>query len=660
VNGGTELAVGVQYWDGQSDASRQGAGVHVLDAETGEQRRSFPHDGCGWELRAPESAFDTVLLAEGSPPEFGAAHGCALSNAEQDDTDPLYWFDTLTGAATSLGPGSPGDWRDVLVDRAPAADRQLVVRPVPRDHPLAAEAFSLATVEDLATGDVLMEAGVFETLAVALSSDGATVAIGGTQGFSNGAILLIDVATGEPRSLLEGHPGGNVNALFFVHGGRRLVSTDTNGRVRIWQLGETDRLVESIQTGDATVGEAALSADARRLALFSVDHARVVALDSADLAEVGVIATCDGDTELNLNTGLVVAGDQVLTRSLCAGEGSGAWQVIRDEVFDYPSGERRAMLTDRGGQAGRLSPSGRFVADQVSIPPSVGAPQGMTGSVTVTDLENGAEVAMEGLCAGNFDDGSFETDCAAPPAEPYALMSSAIRFSPNGRQVVVGADPRYGPAPGRVWDAGTGATLGSWRFAGMAFSPDGSAIATFSPRDQLLEIRETDQFTVLASRPTGRAEELYDLAFDADATTLIAVRLRDVFFYDAETLAPVGDPILGAHDAPIRHMEISDDRTMIATAGADGFVRVWSTETRELLHEISVIAGDRVQAVAFANDDKHVLATAAVGPVRIYTLDDEELLDVARRRVLREFTSGECERYFPDHPCPTLAEMRSA
>ena len=44
-------------------------------------------------------------------------------------------------------------------------------------------------------------------------------------------------------------------------------------------------------------------------------------------------------------------------------------------------------------------------------------------------------------------------------------------------------------------------------------------------------------------------------------------------------------------------------------------------------------------------------------PVLLLTLDWDELLSVARSRVTRSLTEGECEAYRVD-PCPTLEELR--
>ena len=114
----------------------------------------------------------------------------------------------------------------------------------------------------------------------------------------------------------------------------------------------------------------------------------------------------------------------------------------------------------------------------------------------------------------------------------------------------------------------------------------------------------------------------------------------------------------GLHESAITDTVMSEDGSAIATAGADGFARVWDLDTGDLLHSIPV-ADERVGSVALAGDDQNLLASTPSGPVMIYTLDVDALIESARARLVRGFTDAECLQYFPDSNCPTLEEMKS-
>lgn len=99
-----------------------------------------------------------------------------------------------------------------------------------------------------------------------------------------------------------------------------------------------------------------------------------------------------------------------------------------------------------------------------------------------------------------------------------------------------------------------------------------------------------------------------------------------IVFMDGTTLEHLAE-ITSAHDGGIAQLSMNEEGTLLATAGPDGFVRVWDVGTRALVHEIPVSDGP---VGGVATDGEHVLATiAATGELRRYTIDPDELLDIA-------------------------------
>ena len=112
-----------------------------------------------------------------------------------------------------------------------------------------------------------------------------------------------------------------------------------------------------------------------------------------------------------------------------------------------------------------------------------------------------------------------------------------------------------------------------------------------------------------------------------------------------------------AHRGRVLDAAVNPAGTLIASAGSDGFVRVWRVEDRSLYTEIGFHV-DEIANVEFINDT-HLLVTAGIGNEAIViTLDPDELLMIARDRIVRTFTPDECSR-FEINPCPTLAELKS-
>jgi WD40 repeat protein len=97
----------------------------------------------------------------------------------------------------------------------------------------------------------------------------------------------------------------------------------------------------------------------------------------------------------------------------------------------------------------------------------------------------------------------------------------------------------------------------------------------------------------------------------------------------------------------------SPDEKRLATAGEDNTAKVWDAESgKELLTLGGHLAlftvlplAPMVDASPSASEDR---------TVQVYALDISELLTVARSRVIRTLTAGECQRYFQSETCPPL------
>jgi len=114
-------------------------------------------------------------------------------------------------------------------------------------------------------------------------------------------------------------------------------------------------------------------------------------------------------------------------------------------------------------------------------------------------------------------------------------------------------------------------------------------------------------------------------------------------------------PVLKGDEGSIKDVEISPDGTVIGSAGQDGFVRTWDLASGAPLQAFSV-GEPPAQDVEFLDDDR-LLVRGYSGPILMYTLDSDRLLEIARSRVTRGFTQTECQTYHID-PCPDLAAIQ--
>jgi hypothetical protein len=119
------------------------------------------------------------------------------------------------------------------------------------------------------------------------------------------------------------------------------------------------------------------------------------------------------------------------------------------------------------------------------------------------------------------------------------------------------------------------------------------------------------------------------------------------------TGAPADDAVVvypELHSGPThRVVPIGDS---IFTSGANTQVRQWDRVTGTLLVDIPTNLGEFVHLFALP-DGETIFYADADGVLRRYLIDPDDLVEIARTRVQRDFTESECVRFFPAGDCPT-------
>jgi WD40 repeat protein len=114
---------------------------------------------------------------------------------------------------------------------------------------------------------------------------------------------------------------------------------------------------------------------------------------------------------------------------------------------------------------------------------------------------------------------------------------------------------------------------------------------------------------------------------------------------------------LPGHTSTIYALEFSPDGTLLASGSLDGVTKVWdvsnssNTAGQELHHFSGPLR--MVNFIFFSPDGKR-LGTGSYFDqiVRVYTLDNEELISIANSRLTRPFTTQECQQYLHLSECP--------
>jgi WD40 repeat protein len=328
-------------------------------------------------------------------------------------------------------------------------------------------------------------------------------------------------------------------------------------------------------------------------------------------------------------------------------------------VLDLETGEQLRTVT---GGAPALSSDGRLLAYRVveRVPVTEDADvHPRVGAVRVIDVSSGDLVTeIEVTCHTILLPADAVSDGC-----PISVGGETwdLEFSPDGR--LLGMADSYTDIV-YVWDVATGELVGQDQRPGanmraVAFSPDGRqavALTAGGDPDHRLRVYGLDPFVLVASVRVEGGNTFTEMVFTPDGALLVAASSDGtIALFDTATWEAV-DPIPARHGTTL-DVAISDSGSLIASAGEDGSVRVWNVSDRSLVTEIKLDV-DEIPNVEFI-DDTHLFVTAGFGNKAIViTLDPDELLLIARDRIVRTFTPEECARFEID-PCPTLAQLKS-
>ena len=211
-----------------------------------------------------------------------------------------------------------------------------------------------------------------------------------------------------------------------------------------------------------------------------------------------------------------------------------------------------------------------------------------------------------------------------------------------------------------IWDAGTGKkliTLPAFpdTVSQVILSPDGSQMVVFlkeGATPSLWDLSTGEKMFDLV----GHTHPLYAAAFSRDGKRLATVGQDGrAIVWDVQT----GKPLLTlpGHSSSVGVVAFSKDGTRLATGGVDGVVKVWDisegpTTGQELLN----LSGYSpfIWSLDFSSDGKYLaVGSFSDGITRVYAMQIEDLIAIARLRLTRPFTLDECQKYLHQSVCPS-------
>lgn len=232
-----------------------------------------------------------------------------------------------------------------------------------------------------------------------------------------------------------------------------------------------------------------------------------------------------------------------------------------------------------------------------------------------------------------------------------------VAITPDGRHV---ATTSSDPAGLRVLDQ-SGQAVARAEVApgvgvsGVQFSPDGRLLASArgsatgagdSKMDQVV-IWDWEADVVVATLDVGA----WDLDWHPDGDRLVTANNDGrPQVWDVDTWSVLAT--MDGHDGWVQEATWGPGGDRIATCSGDGTAQVWDAQSGEALQVIADGLSGLCQ-VRFSPDGRHVaVSDAGLAAVLVQTLDLDELVEIARSRVVSPWTSDECREYLHEDACP--------
>jgi len=512
-------------------------------------------------------------------------------------------------------------------------------------------------------------------LAVAFSTDGKYLATGS---FDNTARLW-ETDTGKEVVKLSHNEGINdgifdegVLAVAFSADNRYLATASFDNTARVWETATGKEIAKLYH--DNFVADVAFSADGKYLATASYDNtARVWEAGTSKVVAKLYHDSHVTDVVFSANSRYVITTSQdktARTWDITTGKelvelphNGQVWTIAFSADGKYlatASGEKTASVWEVSTrkEVARLKSDGELwaVAFSAALKYVATASGGKTTSIweVSTDKEVAKlshddkvkflEFSVDGKYVATASDDRTVRVWESSTGKELVRLShddkvNTLTFSADGKYVATASDDKTA----RVWEPSTGKELARLNHDENVFavvlSPDGKYVATVS-HDYTARVWEVSTGKEIAMLNENNIISTTAIAFSADSKYVATGSL--------DGTARVWESSTGKEVAKLHHDNLvstvvfSPDDRYLATAD-NKTARVWELSTGNEVAKL--YHNDRVLAVSFSPDGPYLATASADNTARLHFFEPEDLINEACRRLRRNLTADEWQRY---------------
>jgi WD40 repeat protein len=459
--------------------------------------------------------------------------------------------------------------------------------------------------------------------AVAFSPDGRTVATGS----ADGNVRLWDAATGQEIGPPMSSDAQPVATVAFSPDGALVAAGSADGNVQLWNTATQQVAGSAMVVGPAEVDALAFSPDGKLLATGGQDG-------TARLWDV----TTASQTGTTMETGSAVSALTfgISGTTLAAAESDGAtelWDVATQTQTGAPltvQGSAGVSALAFGPRAGGLAtgdgngsiqlwdPAGFH---QPSAPLAVGpvspAPAAPGRTPAAFSADGGLLATSDGHGIVRVWDISARRLVGVPLSSYHTLTGLAL--SPDGKTLAVAGSGV------QLWQTATGQRIGTalpavghGRYRAVAFSPDGTLLATLGA-DGTARIWNvaTQQEAGAPMTVDGPGAPAGAVAISPNGKVLVTVAAGgQTQLWSVATQKPLGNPMAAGPGTTVA--AFSPDGTMLATTGSSGSVRFWDVATQQEIGAPMTAGTQPVYAAAFSAGGSTLVTAGGDGTARLW------------------------------------------